>query len=65
MATDGFVPLNERQARLCRDSGIDHPEEMAVIRETEDYLTMRHHASYNEVTISKSETQKRKEQGIW
>ena len=64
MAMDSFVPLNERQAALCREIGIEHPEAMAVITETEDYLWMRHHKTWNEVTVRKSETQKRKEKEL-
>lgn len=67
MAFDGFKPLDKRQAALCMASGVDHPEDMAVIRETEDYLKMRHHASYTEVTIHKSNAQKRaeREMKLW
>lgn len=65
MATSGFVPLDTRQQQLCLGCGIDRPEEMVVIRETEDYLTMRHHKSFNTVSIHKSEAQKRKEKGLW
>lgn len=61
MAMDSHIPLNERQAALCREIGIEHPEAMAVIRETDDYLLMRHHKTWNEVSIRKSEAQKRKE----
>ena len=64
MAMDSFVPLNERQAALCREIGIERTEEMAVIIETEDYLKMRHHRAYCEVTIRKSETLKRKEKEL-
>lgn len=61
MAAGGFKPLDQRQTALCMACGIDHPEKMAVIRETEDYLKMRNHEAYAEVTIHKNETQKRKE----
>ena len=67
MAFDGFKPLDRRQTALCLACGVDHPEGMAVIRETEDYLKMRHHASYTEVTIHKSNAQKRaeREMKLW
>lgn len=63
MATDGFVPLNERQADLCREIGLE-PDGLCVIRESEDYLWMRHQKTWNEVTVRKSETQKRKEKEL-
>ena len=64
MAMRKFSPLDKRQADLCREIGIEHPGAFAVITETEDYLWMRHHKTLNEVTIRKSETQKRAERGM-
>ena len=53
--------MDERQAVLCRQVGIEETGGFAVIAETENYLWLRHHKTWNEVTIRKSETQKRKE----
>ena len=67
MAMGKFQPVDDRQAALCHEVGIGHPEDFAVITENEDYLWLRHHKTWNEVTIRKSETQKRaeKEMELW
>lgn len=67
MAMDGFKPLDRRQTALCLASNVRDPDEMVVIRETEDYLKMRHHKSYTEMTIHKNEAQKRaeREMKLW
>ena len=64
MAMGKFLPVDDRQAALCREVGIEHPEAFAVITETEDYLWLRHHKRWHEVTIRKSETKKRKEKEL-
>lgn len=67
MAMDGFKQLDERQAALCRAIGIAEPDRFCVIRETDQYLLVRHHRAYTEVMIHKNETTKRneKELGLW
>lgn len=54
------VPTAE-QKQLCRDCGIN-PEGMAVILENDSILAMLHLKTRNEVTITKGELQKRREQ---
>ncbi len=61
-----FRVPNERQAELCRACGIE-PDGMAVTIENDRYICLLHHKSRNEITIYKSERQKRieKERGMW
>lgn len=68
MATQSFTPLDTRQQALCKSVGIEEPQELSLIRETDTSITMRHHKSGNEVWIEKGEAQKRKERmeyGLW
>ena len=67
MATQAFTPLNTRQQALCKSVGIEEPQELSLIRETDTSITMRHQKSGNEVWIEKGEAQKRKERenGLW
>lgn len=55
-----FTALNERQAQLCRECGVD-PEGKSVILENETALRMKHHKSGNIVSIFKEEAQRRRE----
>ena len=59
--TGKFSTPDERQAALCRQSGVA-PEGMAVILENESVLALKHHKSGNEISIHKGEKQRRIEQ---
>ena len=60
MATDSNVPLNERQAALCRATNIG-TEGMSVLSENEGVLRLIHHPTRNFLWIDKAEAQRRKE----
>lgn len=57
---DFSVP-NKEQKALCRECGID-PEGVVVILENGRFLAMLHLLTRNELTITKSKGQRRKEQ---
>lgn len=56
-----YTVVNERQAALCRECGID-PTGMSVILENENGLWLLHHKTRNTVSIIKGDAQKRREQ---
>lgn len=56
-----FSVPNRKQVDLCRECGID-PEGVVVILENDSTLALLHLKTRNEVTITKGETQRRKEQ---
>ena len=56
-----FSVPNRKQVALCRECGID-PEGVVVILENDSTLALLHLKTRNEVTITKGEAQRRKEQ---
>lgn len=61
MAMDKNVPPDARQEQILRSIGIEQPGDLCVINENDNCLFLRHYNTQHEVTIRKSETQKRKE----
>lgn len=57
----GFHVPSREQAALCRECGID-PDAVVVILDNDSTLAMLHLKTRNEITITKGEAQRRKEQ---